>query len=408
MKAKRSPLGWVLWAISMAGLGFSAYAYSVLGTTAGRLNEDLEVVIMLLLMNGIASSLEFFSIRVLHYRIALVARAITYCLLMVKVAGVQEIEIILLGSFAVETAVYEPYPRNLYVCSCVFLASLTVRLSVFLSRMPEPLDSALLGQGDFFFLGFFLIVPASLCTRYREYVISLLQDKRRLDAMVVELAKTNLQYQDFAAEAAEKAMKEERLRITRDIHDIVGYTLTNNIAMMEAATDLMRRNPLGVPALINAARDNAQEGLQQIRGALYRLRAQEEADRRGIRALIRLCRLFEKATGIEVRFSYGNALWEYGEEVDSAIYHLVQQTLLNSFRHGKAAHATVTLWELDGAVLVTVSDDGVGAESVSEGIGLRGVHERIERLAGQLRIDARAGSFSVLASIPLTVLPHGG
>jgi len=222
-----------------------------------------------------------------------------------------------------------------------------------------------------------------------------------MDELVVEMARANIQYQDFATAAAETAAEDERLRITRDIHDVVGYTLTNNIALMEAATDMMRRNPLGIPGLLRAARENAEEGLQQIRSKLYRLREQHEQKPRGVRAVARLCDLFGKATRIKVRVSYSNVKWEYGDVVDSAIYHLIQESLLNSFRHGKALHAEVTLWESDQAVAVTVSDDGRSATKLEEGLGPHGMRERIESLGGTVTIEALPGAFTVRAIVPI-------
>jgi signal transduction histidine kinase len=211
----------------------------------------------------------------------------------------------------------------------------------------------------------------------------------------------------FATEAAETGMEEERLRITRDIHDVVGYTLTNNIAMMEAATDMMRRNPLGIPALLKAARENAQEGLQQIRSALYLLRERSVAKPRGIRAVGHLCKFFQKATNIDVDLSFGNARLEYSDQIDSALYHFVQEGLLNSFRHGKAPAVRVSFWETESDILVSIGDDGIGAESYSEGIGLKGMRERIEALSGDLSVTAKLGSFIVKARIPIAEVLHG-
>jgi signal transduction histidine kinase len=392
----------------MLGAVFCAYSYSVMRPVPGRLSDDKVIVLVLIFFQLFASCVLFFSSTLLRFRVALGIRAIALLLLVSSIAGATLIEVVLVGCFVAETAIYEPFPRNLWIGGGVFLACLLARLFVFLGPLHRDLPETLLEEGGFLLFGVLLLLPASLFTKYREDIIAVQQDKKRLDGMVMELAKANLQYQDFAAEASEAGMRDERLRITRDIHDVVGYTLTNNIAMMEAATDMMRRSPLGVPALINAARDNAQEGLQQIREALYRLRAQAERGPRGLRAVTRLCQLFEKATRIRVKFAYGNSRWEYGDALDSAIYHLVQEALLNAFRHGKPAHATVALWEKDSSVTVAITDDGTGAEVIHEGIGLRGMRERIEALGGRLQVSPRPGAFSVQAWVPLAESHDGG
>jgi len=398
---KRALLGWVLWACSLIGCCFAAAAYVLWPPAQATLYGGPTVVFFLLGAGAMASSVEFLSSRVSHYRVAAATRAALLLVLLACVAGMRRIEFVLLGAVTVEVGFYEPYPRNLVIGGSLVLAAAAVRVVVFVIGFGWTVLFALLEQSDMLIVSALLLVPACLFTRYREQIISVSREKKQLDGMVVELAKANLQYQEYATGAAEAGMREERLRITRDIHDVVGYTLTNNIAMMEAATDMMRRNPLGVPALIKAARDNARDGLQQIRVALYRLRAQSSDSPRGLRALTRLCHLFERATRIEVRLAYGNARSEYGDAVDSALYHLVQEALLNAFRHGKAARAAVILWEADGVLAASISDDGVGAGSVQEGIGLRGMRERIESLGGQLRVTPLPHGFAVRAELPV-------
>jgi signal transduction histidine kinase len=113
-----------------------------------------------------------------------------------------------------------------------------------------------------------------------------------------------------------------------------------------------------------------------------------------------MCRIFEKATGIHVRLEYGNAPGTYADAIDSAIYHLAQEALINSFRHGRAGNVTVSLFEVGDAISVSIGDDGSGAPAFEEGIGLRGMRERIEKLGGELTVNGQRGGFSILARIP--------
>jgi signal transduction histidine kinase len=405
-KAWRAPFGWVLLAISLGSIAASAARYAVIRSGEGRLPLDLETVLFLLGVSAAAACCAFLFTRPRWYAIAMCFRIAAFLLLVACVTECFEIEFLLLGGVALEIAIYEGFPRNLFGCLLVLFGAAAVRMAVFHWGMQIPLSLVPRGLGSFLCMGLLLTVPASLFTKYREGIVSVQGEKRRLDAMVIELADMNMRYQSSATSAKEDGVRNERLRITREIHDVVGYTLTNNIAMMEAATDIMRTNPLGVPGLINAARDNAREGLAQIRGALYELRSHEERDPVGLRAIMRLCRLYEKATRIEVRFSYGNARWEYEASVDSALYHLIQESLMNAFRHGKARHATVALWEADGVVAVSVTDDGHGAENVQEGIGLRGIRERVEAAGGELSVRGRPGFFNVAARMPLGEAPR--
>jgi len=394
-------MNWILFALSLLGLCVCALAYTLVRPDTRYVGEtDRDSVLILLAIGAIATTCEFLSRSPSRFRVALGFRIAAFLATMALVAGSRPVEIILLCGLIVETAAYEPFPQNLFIGSGVFLASLGIRLAAFMAGQGIAPGDAFFGQIDFLFLGFFLVASTSLGARYREELIRVTREKTRLDETAVKLTRLNLQYQDFAASAAETAMEDERKRITRDIHDVVGYTLTNNIAMMEAATDMMRRNPFGVPALINTARENAQEGLDLIRDALYRLRANEAQTPGGLRAVTRMCRVFERATGVKVRLELGNAAWSYGEALDSALYHLVQESLINSFRHGRAGTVTVQIAERDGNVHAAIGDDGVGASAFREGIGLRGMRERIEALGGGVSFDGAHGGFAVQARIP--------
>ena len=114
----------------------------------------------------------------------------------------------------------------------------------------------------------------------------------------------------------------------------------------------------------------------------------------------RLATLFEKATGIRVRCEFGNAPWHVTKEVDSALYHLVQEGLINSFRHGRADEIGVIFWMTEETVGVRLRDNGRSADQIAEGIGLRGMRERIERVAGSFRATPVAGGFLLEAQIP--------
>lgn len=96
-----------------------------------------------------------------------------------------------------------------------------------------------------------------------------------------------------------------------------------------------------------------------------------------------------------------------GDAADSAIYHVVQEALLNAFRHGKATEATVALWETGGAIAVAINDNGSGADGVQEGIGMRGTRERVHALGGHFRADTTAHGFAVRVEIPLGEIARG-
>lgn len=328
-------------------------------------------------------------------------QALVHGLFLASAVGAAEypgVQVILLIAVLGEVVFYEPYPTNLAftvgTTALVMLGGI-----VRLTRIGIAVPLVLRFQAMTALPGFVIAVFGSYMTRYRELVVGLGRERDRLRSSVVELTKMNSAYQDYAVVAQEHATEQERQRITRDIHDIVGYTLTNNLMLMESAMDLMQENALALPSIIETARENAQEGLDQVRAAMYKLRERQDAYPIGLNAIARLARVFEKATGISVKRDFANMPLTVTEEIDSVLYHLVQESLVNAFRHGAATEVAVSFWYAPGSIQVHIRDNGSGSDAVVEGIGLQGMRERLVKVGGTLDVYNSPGGFTVRAVI---------
>lgn len=246
----------------------------------------------------------------------------------------------------------------------------------------------------------FVTLGAGLLINYRERLVWSERERDRLDESLTRLAAANMSYQAYAIDLEERSVEKERQRITRDIHDIVGYTLTNNIIMMEAAVDMIRKDPLGVPRLLHSARQNSEHGLEQIRTALYQLRAQSERAPEGVGAITRMVRVFQRATGVEVRLELGGEPFRLSGDANAAVLHFVQEGLINSFRHGRATQILVMFYLGPADLSVNVWDNGAGSDVPQEGIGISGMRERAEQMDGSLTYENAVDGFSITLRIP--------
>ena len=306
--------------------------------------------------------------------------------------------ILLVAPLIMEICIYERYPPNIVISFGVVTLFL-----VFAGRGAEPTDVAgkVLRFGNYLVYIPLLSLAFSLLTKYREQRIVYQNEIRRLDHAVSRLARANLGYQEYASRAEHVSMLEERKRITREIHDVIGYTMTNNIMMMEAASDMVWREPARVTSLMSTARENAQKGLEEIRNALHLLRAQEVPSDTSAAALTKLIKTFETATGVQVQLELGNIPWQFPLEVEYVLYHLIQEGLTNSFRHGRATKVRIIFWITESVLFVTVWDNGHGSEQIEEGIGIAGMRERLEMVSGHLDGANVADGFQLRAQIPL-------
>jgi signal transduction histidine kinase len=223
----------------------------------------------------------------------------------------------------------------------------------------------------------------------------------RIDATVRALSEANLDFQDLATRVQRETEEHERKRIAREIHDIVGHTLTNIQMMMEAASDIARSRSGGLEDLLVKSRNQAQRGLLETRRAVRNLREVSKVNTGGMRRIADLGRIFENATKVSVRLHSGNTPASFGTEVDDAIYRMIQECLTNALRHGNATEITISFWVVDDAVRVSVADNGAGSKEILPGIGLAGMTERIAHLGGSMKAENTPFGFMVFAEIPI-------
>ena len=230
----------------------------------------------------------------------------------------------------------------------------------------------------------------------------------RLDTAIDSIADVNASFQAALAAAEAVSVKKERNRITREIHDIVGYALTNQQMMLEAC--LMLAEPGGgrLRELLSMAKDGVAEGLRETRKTLYELRRIDEAPDLGFGGLLTVARNFERVTGIRVSVDFTNSTGQIEHSGWLSVYRLIQESMINSFRHGHARNIAITFREDGSALHVQVRDDGRGASELIEGIGIKGMRERLEALGGELEVGNAVDGFAVSASIPLAPKGNGG
>jgi signal transduction histidine kinase len=82
------------------------------------------------------------------------------------------------------------------------------------------------------------------------------------------------------------------------------------------------------------------------------------------------------------------------------IYRSIQESLTNSFRHGKASQIVIAFWKSESEILLNIWDNGNGTDAIKEGIGLQGMHERLQSVNGKLTVVNLHHGFQVSISIP--------
>jgi len=185
----------------------------------------------------------------------------------------------------------------------------------------------------------------------------------------------------------------ERERIGRDLHDLLGHTLSLITLKSELAVKLFDREPLAARREIVDVERVARDALGQVRRAVTGIRTA------GLAAELASARLLLESG--DVRLDYAIATATLPPEVETVLALTLREAITNIQRHARASQARVEMVVEAGEARLAILDDGVGGVIVP-GNGLGGMRERLALLDGRLEIESARGRGTRLrASIPL-------
>jgi signal transduction histidine kinase len=207
-------------------------------------------------------------------------------------------------------------------------------------------------------------------------------------------------------ERARSAVTEERARIARELHDVVGHSVSVMTVQASAVRRLLRPEQQREREALLIVEQTGREALAEMRRMVGVLRRPEEAPALAPQpSLEHLGKLVEQAreAGLPVDLRVEGEPLPIPAGVDLTAYRLVQEGLTNALKHARAKRAQVLVRYTDGAIEVTVSDDGRGAGSGDGGgHGLVGMRERVAVYGGELEAGPRPeGGYRLRAKLPL-------
>jgi signal transduction histidine kinase len=216
-----------------------------------------------------------------------------------------------------------------------------------------------------------------------------------------------------AARRREEALRhasEERLRIARDLHDVLAHSISVINVQANTALHLMDRQPPRAREALSTINEVSRQALTELRSVVGVLRQVDEgAPRAPSPTLARLDDLVTsaRAAGLAVRVERVDVPEHLPANVELAAYRIVQEALTNVARHSNGSSARVRLASGEGELLVQIDDDGTGARGAAlvPGHGIIGMTERARALGGELETSTLpGGGFRVRASLPCGVV----
>lgn len=278
------------------------------------------------------------------------------------------------------------YPSGLtyFVFGCVMMISNHISLRRYLLMLT---GLNLLCVGEAWLLGYpwQAVIPIPITT----FIIGLIVNaERSSEAKDAELQLSQDEVRRLAATA-------ERERIGRDLHDLLGHTLSLITLKLELSRKLFDRDTEAAKREVMEAEKVARHALAEVRSAVTGIRAADLA------AELASARLLLASSGVHLDYAHPPA--DLPPEVERGLSLILREAATNIARHAEARSASIQWQREHASVGMTVSDDGRGGLG-PEGNGLSGMRERVRALGGKLSIESPRGQgtrLSVTAPVPI-------
>lgn len=218
------------------------------------------------------------------------------------------------------------------------------------------------------------------------------EERERKDMLYRELLDAHKKLKQYTDEVNRLSVVDERNRIARDIHDTLGHNMTALIMQLQMAEHLMKEDPKRSEELLISSVKTAKDSMASIREVVETLRGTGTA-LAPVESIKKLVSEFSAKTGVEIGLEISGEANLQDSAANIAVYHIVQEAMTNSVRHGKAERISVRLDYSNESITFCIADNGIGAETLKEGYGLKGIRERVEAFNGKLETGSSDGFY---------------
>lgn len=273
----------------------------------------------------------------------------------------------------------------------------------FLSVYPSKMSMLILGGRN--------VLVAINVIAFIAYMIILMRNQMKENARIallniqlqtanIRLKEMNAQLKDYAEMTEKMAETRERNRIAREIHDTLGHTMTGLSAGIDACIAMIDFSVDATKEQLNKISKVARQGIKDIRRSVNKLRP-DALEHSGLgEALEKMMEETMQVSDVKINYDCQVEIMKFNQDEEDMIYRVVQESITNAIRHGKAKIINVRLWKENKWLNLVIKDNGIGCENIQTGFGLIHIKERIKMLNGTVEYDGSDG-FKVTARIPI-------
>ena len=234
--------------------------------------------------------------------------------------------------------------------------------------------------------------------------ISVINDQNNtieeVNALYLELENANAQLHEYASMTEKMVQTRERNRLAREIHDTIGHALTGISAGIDACIAIIDISPERTKKQLELVSNTARESIKEVRRSVNELRP-DALERFSLQyAIQKMITDMTSVSDRKVYFTSEIANLKFDEDEEMAIYRVIQESMTNAIRHGKADKIWISIKRDHSDIILQIRDNGVGCTEIKNGFGTRHIKERIGMLGGKVTFDGSKG-FVVEARIPI-------
>ncbi|MEF3302836.1 sensor histidine kinase [Paenibacillus sp. GYB003] len=303
-------------------------------------------------------------------------------------------ELALSGGFFCIVEAYGDGQFNFYNFSSVMLGYMSAGRTAFFSAVVTivaipALTARDIGTGASTAIELGVLFGSGFCFQ------KLIRSFRQIERMYGMIENQNRALEVYGKQIEALALEQERSRLSRELHDTVGHTLTTAITGMDAVSRLIDDKPGEAKASLSELLLATRSGLDEVRRHIHQI-APVGGERSLAVGLSRAADRFGAHTGIRVRFIIEGDEYDVSEQIRLTALRCVQEALTNAGKHGNASAVNIALAYSADSVRIRIADDGKGVDPLIEGFGLKAMSERIANLNGALTIDSHPENGTVI------------
>lgn len=288
--------------------------------------------------------------------------------------------------FLLPIGIYELFEKNKAI------SPFTLIVLFPMSYLPKEIAMAYMAIVLVLFIQYKIMIKNSMI------IAELKEINKKLNESNYKLIVEKNNNEDYEMQHEHVIKLQERNKIAQELHDKVGHTISASIMQLEASKLVAKSDKEKAAYLVDNVIKVLREGMDSIRLTLRNLKPPQEI--LGINKIKLSCKEFEMQSGIKVSFSINGDINLITPKYFKIIQDNLKEGFTNITKYSSATEVEVKLVIYNKFIRFEIKDNGEGSKSITKGLGLRGMEERVENAGGTLSIVCEDG-FTIVAVLPL-------